>query len=161
MRTVVIGIGNSVLTDDSVGQHVVRCLAPHLEGRTDVRTHEMCTGGLDLMEAMAGFDRAILIDAMVSPEGRPGAIHRLEEADWPRTRNSGSTHDASLAVALDLGRMAGLHLPEKITTWAVEAGDVETVGEELTEAVGRAVPAVVRMVLQQLAETGGNGGEQS
>ena len=161
MRTVVIGIGNSVLTDDSVGIQVVRRLALELDGRQDVQATEIYTGGLDLMEAMAGFDRAILVDAIVSEGGQPGAIYALEDADWLRTRNSGSTHDASLAVALDLGRMAGLHLPGRISAWAVEAKDVETVGEELTEEVGRAVPVLVRMLLQQVEECRTTSGEQS
>ena len=161
MRTVVIGLGNPVLSDDAVGPQVARLLAEQLAGRGDVRVREIYTGGLDLMEAMRGFDRAIVIDAMVSRDGQPGDIHRLEDSDWPLTRHSGSTHDASLAVALDLGRLAGLHLPGPITAWAVEAKDVETVGEELTEDVGRAVPALVQMVLEEVQETGSAGGERT
>jgi hydrogenase maturation protease len=154
MRTIVIGIGNPVLSDDSVGVQVARRLASQPIEREDVRITELYTGGLDLMEAMVGFDRAIVIDAMISPGGRPGTIYRLEESDWLQTRNSSSTHDASLAMALELGRMTGLHLPDRITAWAVEAQDVETIGEELTDEVSRAVPTLVRLLLQQMNEIG-------
>ena len=83
------------------------------------------------MEAMAGYDRAIVIDAMVSG-GRPGTIYRLGLEDLPKTRNTDSTHDASLPVALELGRRPGLQLPGDVRIWAVEAADVETFGERLT-----------------------------
>jgi len=150
MATVVIGIGNPVLTDDGVGVQAVRRVAEELAGSPGVATLEVYSGGLRLMEAMAGYDRAILIDAVVTPGGRPGSVYRLPLAGLWETRNSRSTHDAALAVALEFGRLAGLRLPAEVSVWAVEAGDTETFGERLTEPVERAVPMVVAGVLREL-----------
>jgi hydrogenase maturation protease len=108
---------------------------------------------------MEGFDRAIVVDSIVSEGGRPGAIRWLAAPEWLESRNSSSTHDASLAVALEFGRLAGLRLPDEITALAIEAGDVVTLGEELTSEVGQAVPAAVSMVLEELDAAGGAGGE--
>ena len=69
------------------------------------------------------------------------------------TRTADSTHDTSLRLALELGRAAGLDLPEDVRIWAVEAADVETFSERLTPAVERAVPLVVEQVLRDLDET--------
>ena len=73
------------------------------------------------------------------------------------TRNTCSTHDANLEVALELGKLVGLHLPSRIRIWAVEAADVTSFGEQLTEAVQRAVPLVVDYIMNELgadAESG-------
>jgi hydrogenase maturation protease len=151
MATIIIGIGNPVLTDDSVGLQVVRELNTLLSSHRDVTTRELCAGGLRLVEAMAGYERAIIIDAIVSEEGQPGSVCVLEPSDVKASKNTCSTHDASLNEALELGKMAGLALPEEIRIWAIEAGDVETFSESLTEQVQHAVPKVVESVMQHLA----------
>ena len=101
------------------------------------------------MEAMAGYDRAIVIDAMVSG-GRPGTIYVLGPEDLARTRNAHSTHDGEPGAALELGRLAGLRLPAEIRIFAIEAEDVERFGESLTPAVERAVPQVADEVMRHL-----------
>ena len=100
-----------MLSDDSVGIHVVRRLAEELKGRPDITTRELYTGGISLMEAMTGHHKAIIIDAILTEGGRPGAIYSLTLSDLLQSRNVHSTHDANLAEALELGRMVGLTLP--------------------------------------------------
>jgi hydrogenase maturation protease len=151
--TVIIGLGNPVLTDDGVGLRIAAELGRRLAGRNGFTTVELHAGGLWLMEAMAGHERAIVIDAMVGG-GVAGDVYRLGLEDLSRARTADCTHDASLPVALELGRAAGLELPGDVRVWAVEAADVETFGERLTPAVERAVPRVVEQVLLDLDETG-------
>ncbi|MBI5084803.1 MAG: hydrogenase maturation protease [Acidobacteria bacterium] len=147
----IVGLGNPVLADDSVGLHVAAELRRRLAGRNGFTTLELYSGGLLLMEAMAGHDRAIVIDAMVGG-GPAGAIHRLGPEDLPRTRTTNSTHDSSLPVALELGRAAGLRLPADIRIWAIEAADVETFSQRLTPQVALASRRVVGEVMRELAE---------
>jgi len=150
METVVIGIGNPVLSDDSVGLQVVRCVARRLQGVHGVQTRELYSGGMRLMEAMAGFHRAAIIDAILTDGGKPGAVYSPAPNDLFPTRNAHSTHDGSLATAMELGRMAGLRLPGEIRVWAIEARDVSRFSERLTTDVGRAVPVVVESVMRFL-----------
>jgi hydrogenase maturation protease len=150
--TVIIGLGNPLLADDGVGPRIAAELRRRLKGRSGVTTLELYSGGMWLMEAMAGHERAIVIDA-IAGGGAAGAIYRLGLEDLPRTRTADSTHDAGLPVALELGRAAGLQLPGEVRIWAVEAADVETFSERLTPAVERAVPQVVERVLRDLDGT--------
>jgi len=151
--TVIIGLGNPVLADDSVGLRIAAELRSRLAGRNGFTTVELFSGGMWLMEAMAGHDRAIVIDAIVSG-GIAGAIYRLGLDDLPQTRTADCSHDASLPVALALGHAAGLRLPIDVRIWAVEAADIETFSERLTPEVERAVPQVVEQVLRDLDEAG-------
>jgi hydrogenase maturation protease len=161
MSVIIIGVGNPVLTDDSVGIQVVRRLAEELIGRAGITTRELYAGGISLMEAMSGHQKAIIIDAILTEGGRPGTIYSLTPSDLLHSRNIHSTHDASLPVALELGKMTGLPLPEEVGIWAVEAQDVETFSESLTEEVETAVPAVVSQVLRQLKEVRFYPGDQA
>jgi len=151
--TVIVGLGNPVLADDGVGLRIAAELRRRLAGRNGIGAVELYCGGMWLMEAMAGYERAIVIDAIVSG-GVPGAIYRLGLDDLPRARTGGPTHDASLPEALELGRAAGLQLPGDIQFWAVEAADVATFNERLTPAVERAARRVVERILRDLEEIG-------
>jgi hydrogenase maturation protease len=155
MRTIIIGIGNPVLTDDSVGIRIARELESRLSADPDIVISELCAGGLRLVEAMAGYDRAIIIDAIVSQGDEPGSVLFLDPSQLRKTRNAGCTHDASLVEALELGAMAGLRLPGEIKIWAIEAGDTETFSECLTEPVERAVPKVVEDVVRYIGANRG------
>lgn len=150
MSTIIIGIGNPVLSDDSVGIKVAHMLAQALPARCGVETRELWAGGLCLMEAMNGHERAIVIDAIVTEGGKPGSVYKLKPSDLRQSRNTGSAHDAGFQEALELGAMLGLNLPRQITIWAIEADDVETFSENLTPNVGRAVPKVVAGVMRQI-----------
>jgi hydrogenase maturation protease len=150
MRILVLGLGNPLVTDDSVGLRVAAELKPLLAGRPDVEVSEDYWGGLRLMERMAGFDAAIVIDAICTG-APPGTIHRLGVDSIP-TQRSASAHDVNLPTALALGRHAGLPLPSdgKILLVGIEAADVLSFGEECTPAVQAAVAPAVREVLEAL-----------
>ena len=63
-RTLIIGLGNPIVSDDSIGLRVAAGVKPLLADRADVEVTEDYWGGLRLMERMIGYDRAIVIDAI-------------------------------------------------------------------------------------------------
>lgn len=150
MKTLVLGLGNPLVTDDSVGLRVAAELKRLLAEDSDVEVSEDYWGGLRLMERMVGFERAIVIDAMQSGSP-PGTIHRLTPDSIP-TQRSTSAHDVSLPMALALGRQAGAALPpdDQILLVGIEAEDILTFGEECTPAVRAAIPVAVEEVLAAL-----------
>jgi len=148
MKTLVLGLGNPLVSDDSVGLRVAEALRPLLAGRDDVEVGEDYWGGLRLMERMVGCDAAGVIDAICTGAA-PGTIHRLALGELP-TQKSNSAHDVTLPVALAVGRKAQAHLPtdERIRLVGVEAGDVRTFNAQCTPAVEAAIPAAVRAALE-------------
>jgi hydrogenase maturation protease len=151
-KTLVIGLGNPLVTDDSVGLRVVEQLKPLLADRCDVEVSEDHWGGLRLMERMIGFDRAIVVDA-IQTGAPPGTIHLLTP-EGIATQRSASAHDVNLPTALEFGRRAGARLPEnsRIQLVGIEAADTLTFGEQCTPAVQAAIPRAVAAVLKALAE---------
>ena len=146
--TLVLGLGNPILTDDGVGIHVVRAVAAR--GRCDdVTLAEASVGGLRLLDTLTGYERVILVDAIQTPDGRAGQVYLLHPNDLRASLHSGSTHDLSLPGALTLGRQLGLVLPtdEAVTIVAIEVEDVLTFGESCTPAVAAAIPEAIEMVM--------------
>ncbi|RME51013.1 MAG: hydrogenase maturation protease [Caldilineae bacterium] len=154
MQTLLLGLGNPILTDDGVGIRAAEAVRAALPPGAPVTVGEACVGGLGLMERLVGYRRAILIDAICTGDAPPGAVRRLTLDDL-RTitppRHTASTHDAPLLTALETGRQMGLPLPDDIVLFAIEAANVSDFGETLTPPVAAAIPEVVQRVLTELA----------
>ncbi len=146
MRTLVLGLGNPVVQDDSVGIRLARDLHDRLGDRPGVEWVPECTsGGLDLLEQLAGFDRVVVLDAIRTRGGHPGDWYRFTAVDLRETRHLSSVHDANFATAIELGRRLGLALPpdDEIHVFAVEIEANDTFSEELSASVAAAYAAVV------------------
>jgi hydrogenase maturation protease len=155
-KTLILGLGNPLVSDDSVGLRVAHQLRPLLAGRPEVEVDVDYWGGLRLMERMVGYDQAIVIDA-IRTGAPPGTIHHLTPGAIG-TQRSASAHDVNLPTALALGRQAGLQLPadERILLVGIEAEDILTFSERWTAAVEAAIGPAVRDVLEALNRLSGD-----
>ena len=151
-RTILLGLGNPLLTDDSIGLRVIDRLRPALADRPGLDLAEECWGGLRLMEHLVGYSRAVIVDARRS-SAPPGTVSLLA-AEAPPTRHGNSAHDVDLWTALELGRRAGFELPQPvdIRIVAIEVAEVEAFSERCTPAVSASVPRAAELVQSLLAE---------
>ncbi len=144
-----IGLGNPILADDAVGPRLARDLRRALGERPGVAWVEECSvGGLNLMDVLAGHDRAVVLDSIRTRDAAPGAWHRFTAAALRDTMNLRNVHDANFATALALGRQAGLRLPadDDIHVFAVEIVDNLTFAERMTDALEARYPALLAEV---------------
>ncbi len=155
---IVVGLGNPILSDDGVGwrvAHEVReSLADSVElsARVNVNVIEACVGGLSLVELLVGYDRAVVVDAILTEGGIPGTVHQFDLDDLPGTLNTASAHDTNFATALRALRRFGADLPDNraISIVAVEAMDVWTFAEVCTPAVEAAIPVATAAVMRSV-----------
>ena len=150
-RVVVVGLGNPLLTDDGVGVHAARLLAERL-ATAPVDVIQSSWGGMRFIDLLAGYDRAIIVDAIEWRRGPPGTVYRFTPDEAIPTVRAVSYHDLSLGSALALGRALDIPLPAETVFFAVEAEETRTFGESLTPAVEAALPEVVRRVEAQLMQ---------
>jgi hydrogenase maturation protease len=155
MKTLVLGLGNPILTDDGVGVLVAEEVRARLPEDTPIDITEVSVGGLTLMESMIGYDRVILVDALQRLDGCcPGKVHKMSLEDLQLispTQHSASPHDASLVTALETGRSMGLQLPQEITIFAIEVENVMDFSDRPTPSVAAAIPVVTNAVLDEIA----------
>jgi hydrogenase maturation protease len=149
--TVIIGMGNPLLTDDGVGIAVAHAVAERLKHRMNLTVTELHTGGIRLMEAMAGFKRAVVVDAMLSG-APPGTLQRFDPRDFVTTKNTFSSHDTNFGTAYDLGRMAGVPLPEQVSFWGIEARECRLFCEQFTDEVTGAIPGAVNLIVEEIIQ---------
>jgi hydrogenase maturation protease len=142
-------MGNPILRDDGFGPRLIEELCEHINDPA-ITLKETSLSGVNLMEMLIGFDRAIIIDTIQSG-GRPGKIYRLTTQDFgiPQ-KDAFSEHNMSLFQSIEMGKRLELHMPNQIVIIAVEAENVTDFGESLTPAVEKAVPGVIKQVLEEL-----------
>jgi len=151
--SVIVGLGNPILRDDAVGLAVARCVHARL---ADPQVHllEAAVGGIQLIEMLDGYDKAVIVDAITTEGGRVGDHYLLDlEGSTRSSRRTGMTHEIGLLEGLELGRDVGLHMPDYLRVYAVEVADPFTFGTEMTDEVKAAVPIVAESILS--AEYGG------
>ncbi len=164
-RTVVVGLGNPILSDDVAGILAAREVRRRLDGVSDVEVYEASLGGFNLLDLLAGFDRAILIDAIKSPGARPGSVHRLESDGLAPSVRIAAMHEINLPTALALGRMLGTKLPAEVVVYAIEVEEDRRFGESVHPEVETAACRVAARVVSEVqsrraaAEDGIQGGQ--
>ncbi len=146
-KTLILGLGNTILKDDGIGIYVVRELKKHLRD-PNVVVKEASLGGLELLELMKGYDHLILIDAMQTGEHDIGTLIKLKAEDL-KGGSSMSRHQVSFSNALELGRHLNMDLPEKIDIYGIEVMDIFTLEESCTPEVGARIPAIVNDIIQE------------
>jgi len=153
MDTLIIGLGNPILSDDGVGWRVVEQVEKHITDMSlPVDVDYLSLGGLSLMEHLIGYKRAIIVDAIFSgkyPIGNVAAFD-LDELPNPNDGHTSSAHDTTLMTALRTAEHLGADIPKQVDIVAIEAENVNDFGEELSPAVAAAVPLAVSQVLDLL-----------
>ncbi len=154
MKTLVLGIGNSILGDDGVGIHVVRELAKKIKGR-NVDVKDASVDGLNLLELIIGYDKLIVIDAIMTEGGGIGEIYRLKPENICDLSSSAiSPHHFNLTATIEMGKkLFPKEMPEEVTVFAIGAQEVAEVRERMTRKVKKAIPRVVSLVLEDISST--------
>jgi len=149
MKTLVLGMGNPILSDDGIGIWVARALEGELCGG-EVTVMETSMAGLNLLELLVDFNRVILIDSIQTGKGKAGQIYRLGPEAFNATQHTATSHGINLPIILELGHKLELNLPREIIIFAVETADVNTFSERCTPEVEKAIPVVADMVIREL-----------
>lgn len=150
-RTIaVVGIGNSLLTDDGAGIHALaRFSDTKLDD--DVACIDGGTVGLALLDRLSNLDGLVVLDAM-KLGFRPGTVTVLEgEAMDAHLRSQhGSVHEVGLSDLMDAMRLRG-DLPPNRALVGVEPGEMGW-GTWPTPAVAASLPEIAheaRKLLQR------------
>jgi hydrogenase maturation protease len=148
--TLVLGLGNDLLSDDGFGPAVASACRPLLAFRDDVAVEVASVAGFKLLDLLAGYRRVLIVDVVQTGKHPPGTVLELAIDEASTARTLGGSHQMDLATALALGRALGQDLPESITLLVAEAKDLETVHEGLSAEVERAVDRAVAWVCRRI-----------
>lgn len=146
MKTIILGLGNMVLTDDAVGIRIAQELEREIPTQDVVGTSE---AGIALLDYVVGYDRLVIIDSIMTGKGKAGELYKLELADLKPAMNLSSSHGVDIATAFRLGERLGYSMPSHVSIYAVEINDNTTLSEECTQEVEESIPSIVRRIVEE------------
>jgi hydrogenase maturation protease len=148
--TLILGIGNNLLSDEGIGIHVVRHLDKYYAGTPGVTFLDGGTLSFTLAEPIAEHDNIIVVDAARLGEP-PGTYRCLEGQDMDRylTGNRASVHEVGLVDLFDISRLSGT-FPDHRALIGVEPASLDW-GDNPTPAVASAIAPVAEIALELAA----------
>jgi len=153
MPTLVLSLGNVLMSDDGLGPAVLRAFEEQYVVGPDVVVMDLGTPGLDLSPWLADAGQVVLIDTVKAPLP-PGSLRLYQKADLvgQGTGVRISPHDPGVKETLLALEFAG-RAPTDIALVGI-VPEVTTMGLDLSPAVAAAVPAAVRAVAAALERFG-------
>jgi hydrogenase maturation protease len=147
-KTLVLGVGNLLLSDDGVGIHTIQRLQEIAQLPEEVQVLDGGTSGLDLLYHLEGVSRLIIVDA-VETGGPAGTLTRLVGDQVPSYISlKMSPHEIGIPDMLMAAKLRDLY-PEKVVVLGVQPATME-VGIELSPTIAAVVDILVENILAEL-----------
>ena len=152
MRAVVLGIGNTILTDEAAGVRAALALEQAYKVPANVLVIDGGTSGMEMIEDLSNLDFLIVID-VVRTGAAPGTVVKIAGDEIPVFfRQKLSPHQIALPDVL-----ASLELldtmPKEIIVLGVEPISLE-LGMEMTATIAEKVPVLAAMAAAELVARG-------
>lgn len=141
MKTLVLGIGNTLLSDEGVGVHVSRHLKTLLPPSDDVEILDGGTLSFTLAVPIEDANALIVVDA-AQLQSAPGTLRVFEGEEMDvflMSSRRSSVHEVGLNDLMSIARLAG-YWPEKRALVAIQPQKLDW-GESPTPQVQSAIPA--------------------
>ena len=146
MKTLILGLGNPILSDDGVGIKIARGIK---ERRPEVEVVETCEAGIALLDHIAGYDKLVIIDSIKTGQGKPGELYKVKPEGFKPATDLSLSHGVDIATAFEVGERLGCGMPQAVSIYAVEVKDNLTFAEECTEEVEKTIPLITKQIIEE------------
>jgi hydrogenase maturation protease len=152
LSTLILGIGNVLLTDEGVGVRALNELQRRYTFSDDVELLDGGTSGIELLRHIQDHDNLIIIDCMTYDKP-PGTVYRVENEDVPSVfRTRISPHQLGLSDLLAAAMLTD-KTPKNLVLFGVEPESVD-IGLEPTETVEKNIPKLINAVVEEVCKIG-------
>lgn len=148
--TVVIGLGNRLLSDEGIGLFLLEALARKAAEFPAVDFLELGTGGMAVLHALAGRKTALILDC-----ARMGAMPGTMRRFTPDTVRSGdapphfSLHEGNVLDLIALARRVG-ECPERIIIFGIQPETIAP-GETVSPILQARLPEYLGVITKELS----------
>jgi hydrogenase maturation protease len=144
-KILVIGVGNPLRSDDGIGPAIIKIL--QTENNQDFALVDGGTDGLALLDQLAEYEKAIIIDAVEMLE-TPGVVKSFTPAEAKIKIKSDvlSTHGFGLAEMLKL--VDELNIKTKIKIIGIQPQNIDF-GEGLSDKIKNQISQILKLIRQR------------
>lgn len=150
MKTLILGMGNTLLSDDGIGIITKRYLEKHLGYRNNIDFCETSWGGFRIIDLLKGYDYSIIVDSIKTDSKPLGYIHYLQPNDLLPTLRLTSYHDINFITALKLAEELETKVPSIIDIFAIEIEDNYTILENINPLLWKSIYKCSNKIIRSL-----------
>jgi len=151
-KTLIIGVGNLLLSDEGVGIHVAQRLLREYQLPEEILVLDGGTLGLDLLYYLEGIENLLMIDAVLMNK-EPGSLMRMVDEEVPSYMTfKMSPHHIGIPDMLFAAKLKGLY-PPNVVLWGVQP-EIVDIGLDLSESVAKQVDPLLDLILEELEQWG-------
>lgn len=151
-KTLVLGVGNKLMSDEGVGVHVIERLVEKYELPEEVQVLDGGTLGLDLLYYLEGIENLLIVDAAETRK-EAGAMIRLEGEQVPAFMSIKiSPHQMGVPDMLAAAKMKDIY-PKRLVLWGIQP-DLITLGLDLSPVLASKVDVLVDELAAELRAWG-------
>ena len=113
---------------------------------------EASLGGMVLLDLIAGYDHAVIVDAIMTQDDKPaGFIYELALDDLGELVVPYASHALDLKTTMELGNRLGYKMPETVKIYAIKIEENTIFREELTPVIDAVVPVLAEQIVAELS----------
>jgi len=99
MKTLILGLGNPILTDDGVGIRIAKEISKKCK---NIAVVQASAAGFRIIDEIIGYDKLIIVDSIKTGKAKPGTLHKFSITDFEKILHLSSPHDISLFEAFEV-----------------------------------------------------------
>ena len=152
MKIAVIGVGNILFMDEGVGVYASRMLEANYRFEPEIEIIDGGTLGFKLMDYFEAYDRVVILDTL-SIDDAPGSVYNLPSdalmglGDYRKT-----VHEVEVVGMLEVCSM--LDKMAEVNIVGIIPQDIRSVEINLTDALKKALPGLIKQTTVALADAG-------
>ena len=144
-RTLIVGFGNPYCGDDGIGPAAARLLHASGGPHASADLLELSSSALELVERLAGYRQAVIIDALVDEDENLGVVKPLELVAGRAIPGLGF-HTAGLGSALALAGALGMEIPPAVRLYGIVIREPRVFTESLSGELAARLPCIVEEI---------------
>ena len=150
---VLAGIGSAVLCDAKAGLQVVDMAKKRFSGHTGIAFRKLATGGMDLLYAIEGFERVVLVESRHIDGIKAGSVITTCVGSSTKKKKDevcAGPEFSQIKTLLEFGEQCGYRMPENMLCITVTADVQHRFGEEVSDLLKPVLKKVMKLIEQQI-----------
>jgi hydrogenase maturation protease len=151
-KTLVLGVGNKLMSDEGVGVHAVERLVAQYTLPQEVQVLDGGTLGLDLLYYLEGIENLLLVDAAETGK-ESGTMIRLQDDEVPAFMSIKiSPHQMGVPDMLAAARLKEIY-PKRLVLWGIQPEQIR-IGLDLSPVLASQLGSLTEHLADELRAWG-------
>lgn len=147
-NTLILGIGNPILTDDSAGLKVVEYIKENIVTDDVIDFFQVSESGISILDIISGYKNLILVDVIKTDKDEEGTLRKWDISDFSESINLSSPHRLNFPSVIELAQKTDTPIPDNIEIYTIEVKDIYTISEKCSEEIIKKIPELAKNIIK-------------